>query len=73
MDKIVDALYKKLIILLAVAGGSWVYMVKFFEKEYYFLSVLLFFVFLFVGSIIIKNYVQMNKLIRRMGENENFS
>jgi len=36
MDKIVDALYKKILILLAVAGGSWVYIVKFFEKEAYF-------------------------------------
>jgi len=69
VDKIVDALYKKILILLAVAGGSWVYIVKFFEKEAYFLSILLGLIFLFVSMIIVVNYVKMNKIIKRM-ENE---
>jgi hypothetical protein len=68
MDKVVDALYKKLIILLAVAGGLWVYMIRFFEQNNL-LYVILGFLFLFVALIIIVNYVKMNKFIKRM-ENE---
>jgi membrane protein YdbS with pleckstrin-like domain len=71
VDKIVDALYKKILILLAIAGGSWVYAVEFLEKEVYFASIFLFLVFIFVGMIIIKNYVQMNILIKRMIDDEN--
>jgi len=65
VDKIVDALYKKILILLAVAGGSWVYGIKFYESNFIF-SFLLFFIFLFVSVIIIKNYVEMNKIIKKM-------
>ena len=65
MEKIVDALYKKILILLAVAGGSWVYGIKFYESNFIF-SFLLFFIFLFVSVIIIKNYVEMNKIIKKM-------
>ena len=65
MDKIVDALYKKILILLAIAGGSWVYGIKFYESNFIF-SFLLFFIFLFVSVIIIKNYVEMNKIIKKM-------
>jgi len=66
MDKVVDALYKKLVILLAVAGGLWVYTIKFFEQNNLLYLVL---GFLFVALIIIVNYVKMNKFIKRM-ENE---
>ena len=65
MEKIVDALYKKILILLAIAGGSWVYRIKFYESNFIF-SFLLFFIFLFVSVIIIKNYVEMNKIIKKM-------
>jgi hypothetical protein len=65
MEKIVDALYKKILILLAIAGGSWVYGIKFYESNFIF-SFLLFFIFLFVSVIIIKNYVEMNKIIKKM-------
>ena len=65
MDKIVDALYKRILILLAIAGGSWVYGIKFYESNFIF-SFLLFFIFLFVSVIIIKNYVEMNKIIKKM-------
>jgi hypothetical protein len=68
MDKVVNALYKKLIILLAVAGGLWVYTIKFFEQNNY-LYFVLGFLFLFVALIIIVNYVKMNQYIKRM-ENE---
>jgi len=66
MDKVVDALYKKLVILLAVEGGLWIYTIKFFEQNNLLYVVL---GFLFVALIIIVNYVKMNKFIKRM-ENE---
>ncbi|MEO1927972.1 MAG: hypothetical protein ABGX26_04720 [Nautiliaceae bacterium] len=50
MDKIIDALYKKL--LLAVAGGLWFYTIKFFEQNNYLYFIL---GFLFVALIIIVN------------------
>ena len=65
MDKVVDVLYKKILVLLAIAGGSWVYGIKFYENNYIF-SFFLLFVFLFVSVIIIKNYVEMNKIIKKM-------
>jgi len=65
MDKVVDALYKKLVILLAVAGGLWVYTIKFFEQNNL-LYIVLGILFLFVALIIIVNYVKMNKFIKRM-------
>ncbi len=71
MDKVVDALYKKIIVLLAIAGGSWMYGVKFLEKKYDILSYFLFFIFLFISVIIIKNYVDMNKIIKRMKKDLN--
>ncbi len=65
MDKIVDALYKKFIVLLAVAGGLCFYTIKFFEQNNY-LYFVLGFLFLFVALIIIVNYVKMNQYIKRM-------
>ena len=38
MDKLIDAIYKKTLILLAIAGGIWVYGFKFYEKGYFFIS-----------------------------------
>jgi len=73
MDKLVDAYYKKILILLAVDGGSWVYGVKFYEKGIYWLSIILFVLFSFLGLIIVKNYVEMNKILKRMKNDENFS
>jgi len=68
VDKIVDALYKKLVILLAIGGGVWVYTIKFFEKNYFILAFTLFGIFLLVVSIILVNYVKMNKYIKKMEE-----
>ncbi len=68
LSKLVDSYYKKLLILLAIDGGVWVYMIKFFEKAYYILSMFLFFVFFFIGLIIFTNYVKMNKKIKKMEE-----
>jgi len=73
MDKLVDAYYKKILILLAVDGGSWVYGVKFYEKGIYWLSIILFVLFSFLGLIIVKNYVEMNKILKRMKNDENYS
>ena len=69
MDKVIDALYKKLVILLAIAGGVWVYMIKFFEKNYFILALTLLSVFLFTVFIILVNYVKMNKYIKKMEAN----
>jgi len=70
VDKIVDALYKKILILLAIAGGLWVYMIRFFEKGN--LLYLVFgFLFLFVSSIVFVNYIKMNKYIKRMEDEFN--
>jgi len=73
MDKLIDAYYKKILILLAVCGGSWVYGVKFYEKGIYWLSIILFVLFSFLGLIIVKNYVEMNKILKRMKNDENYS
>jgi len=73
MDKLIDAYYKKILILLAVGGGSWVYGVKFYEKGIYWLSIILFVLFSFLGLIIVKNYVEMNKILKRMKNDENYS
>ena len=70
MDKLVDAYYKKILILLAVAGGSWVYMIEFFENSNL-LYVICGIIFLFVGLIIVVNYVKMNKIIKRMEDEYN--
>ena len=67
LSKLVDSYYKKLLILLAIDGGVWVYGVKFIEK-YFFFSFLLFFIFLFISYIIIINYVKMNQKIKQMEE-----
>jgi len=68
VDKIIDALYKKLVILLAIGGGIWVYSIKFFEKGYLILAFTLFTIFLLVVVIILINYVKMNKCIKKMEE-----
>ena len=68
MDKIVDALYKKLVVLLAIGGGIWVYTIKFFENSYFILAFTLFIIFLLIVAVILVNYVKMNKYIKRMEE-----
>jgi len=59
-----DLIYKKLIVLLAIAGGA--YVVKFYERGEY--GILLFFLFAFIFSAIgiSVNYFEINTLKKQI-------
>ena len=74
LSKLIDSYYKKILVLLAVDGGIWIYLIKFFEKGYYLVTIIFSLFFLFIGVIIFVNYVKMNKVIRKMEDiNERIS
>jgi preprotein translocase subunit SecG len=52
-----DITYKKTVILLATAGGSGSYAIR----QDGFLQIIMFFVFIFFGTGVIVNYLELNK------------
>jgi len=65
-----DLIYKKLLVLLAMAGGSGAYVVKFYERgEYVILSFfLLAFIFATIGIGV--NYFEINDLKKEIDKKE---
>jgi len=70
MDKLVDAIYKKTLILLAIAGGIWVYGFKFYEKGYFFISGVFMFLFIIVTLSILNNLSKIGFYIKKLEEIE---
>jgi hypothetical protein len=57
ISKMADITYKKMVILLATVGGSGSYAIR----QDGFLQIIMFFVFIFFGTGVIVNYLELNK------------
>ena len=63
--KMIDALYKKLIILLAIAGGFGAYMMKLLLAANW-LGYVFMFIFAFVSIAIFGTYLKLNNFIKTL-------
>ena len=65
LSKLIDALYKKLVILLAMSGGFGAYAIKFIQNAnwvgYFFLIL-----FLFVSIAVFVTYLKLNLSIKKL-------
>ncbi len=57
-----ELIYKKLIVLLAVAGGSGAYVVRFYEEETYGIAIFFLIAFLISGLGIGINFQEINSI-----------
>ncbi|NWF66103.1 MAG: hypothetical protein HXX81_01410 [Campylobacterales bacterium] len=71
LSKKADLIYKKIVILLAIAGGCWIYWIKFIDsKDVYFkfLGYSLFIIFLILCVGIGINYLKLNRIEKDIHE-----
>lgn len=65
LSKLIDALYKKLLILLAIAGGFGAYTISFLKDDnsfgYYFAVV-----FIWASVAILVSYLKLNRNIKKL-------
>ncbi len=59
-----ELIYKKIIVLLAIAGGSGAYTVRFYEHSEYGIALFFLFIFLIFGFGVAINYQEINKIKR---------
>ncbi len=65
LSKLIDALYKKLIVLLAISGGFGAYAVKFIQKTDWIGSIFaMAFIFVSIGVFI--TYVKLNMFVKEL-------
>ena len=64
----VDIIYKKLLLFIAMAGGSWVYGTKFADSLF---SLLLFGFFIFISFGIIINILKLNDIEKQLRKENN--
>lgn len=65
-----DLIYKKLIVLLALAGGSGAYIVKFYERGEYGILIFFLIVFILAAIGISINYYEINRMKRELDHEE---
>lgn len=63
-----ELIYKKLIVLLAVAGGSGAYAVRFYEHNGYGIAIFFIMTFLVAGFGISINYQEINSIKHQLDE-----
>ncbi len=63
-----ELIYKKLIVLLAVAGGSGAYAVRFYEHDAYGIAVFFIVTFLVAGLGIGINFQEINSIKQKLEE-----
>ena len=63
--KAIDALYKKLVVLLAVAGGFGAYAIKFLSNENW-IGYVFALIFLFVSIAVFIAYTKLNILVNKL-------
>jgi len=71
MDKLIDAYYKKLLILTVIIGGIWFNMIDFFEKQVFSIGFFLFIILLFLIISFIYNYGKFNSYIKTLEKESN--
>jgi len=71
MDKLIDAYYKKILILTIIIGGIWLNMIDFFEKQIFSIGFFLFIVLLFLIISFIYSYGKFNKYIKILEKENN--
>ncbi len=62
LSKLIDALYKKLVVLVAIAGGFGAYAVKFLQNENL-IGYIFIVVFIFISTAVFYTYVKLNDYI----------
>ncbi len=65
LSKIIDSLYKKLIILLAIDGGFGAYAIKFLQDGNW-IGYGFAFVFIFVAIAIFYTYIDLNDFVKKL-------
>ena len=65
LSKIIDSLYKKLIILLAIDGGFGAYAIKFLQNGNW-IGYGFAFVFIFVAIAIFYTYIDLNVFVKKL-------
>jgi hypothetical protein len=65
ISKIIDSLYKKLIVLLAIGGGFGAYSIKFLQDENW-VGIGFTFVFIFVSIAIFYTYIDLNYFVKKL-------
>ena len=65
LSKIIDSLYKKLVVLVAIGGGFGAYGVKFLQ-EYNWAGYIFILVFGFVAIAIFLTYIRLNEDIKKL-------
>jgi len=65
LSKLIDALYKKLVVLVAIAGGFGAYAVKFLQNENL-IGYIFIVIFIFVSTAVFYTYVKLNDYIKEL-------
>ena len=65
LSKIIDGLYKKLVILLAISGGFGVYAIKFLSESNW-VGYLFATVFIFVSIAVFVSYSKLNIFVKKL-------
>ena len=65
LSKLIDALYKKLVVLVAIAGGFGAYAVKFLQNENL-IGYIFIVVFIFISTAVFYTYVKLNDYIKEL-------
>jgi uncharacterized membrane protein YjjP (DUF1212 family) len=65
LAKIIDGLYKKLIVLLAIDGGFGAYAIKFLSNGNW-IGIGFVIVFIFVSIAIFYTYIELNNFIKQL-------
>ena len=65
ISKILDGLYKKLIILLAIDGGFGAYAIKFLQDGNW-IGYGFTFIFIFVAAAIFYTYIDLNHFVKKL-------
>jgi len=65
LSKIIDSLYKKLVILLAISGGFGAYSIKFLSESNW-VGYLFATVFIFVSIAVFVSYSKLNIFVKKL-------
>ena len=65
LSKLIDALYKKLVVLVAITGGFGAYAVKFLQNENL-IGYIFIVVFIFISTAVFYTYVKLNDYIKEL-------
>ncbi len=65
LSKIIDSLYKKLVILLAISGGFGAYAIKFLSESNW-VGYLFATVFIFVSIAVFVSYSKLNIFVKKL-------